>query len=416
MQSSDSLPGDQRAVLQLVLGRGRSYDQIARMLSINPDAVRERAHAALSALGPQTRVSDDDRALIGDYLLGQLAEDRIPRARELLASSAPERAWARVVSSELTPLASNPLPEIPLDAGGARPAAAPDATGTPGPSTPGRGNEPAWGADDAADEAESTPASGRALSGGAASRIAAVVGAGSAAEEAGADAGGSRRGRPRRGRGRGGVGDGSPAAGSRGGAAGAPRASRTGGALVILVAVIVVAVVLFLVLGGGSSTPHKVASAPKSASTPAPTASTTSTAAGGASGSSTATTSASTSGAKVLAQINLTPPSGASSKAAGIAEILSEGSTDGIAIVAQGVPANSTKPPNAYAVWLYNSPTDAHILGFVNPGVGSTGRFSTATALPANASHYKQLIVTVETTGQPKTPGTVILQGALKGL
>ena len=66
------------------------------------------------------------------------------------------------------------------------------------------------------------------------------------------------------------------------------------------------------------------------------------------------------------------------SKAAGIAEVLKEGATDGIAIVAQNVTPNTTKPPNAYAVWLYNSPTDAHLLGFVNPGVGANGRLSTA--------------------------------------
>ena len=58
------------------------------------------------------------------------------------------------------------------------------------------------------------------------------------------------------------------------------------------------------------------------------------------------------------------------SKAAGIAEVLNEGSADGVAIVAQNMPPNANKPPNAYAVWLYNSPTDAQILGFVNPGVG----------------------------------------------
>ena len=38
MSSLDSLPGDQRAVLQLVLSRGRSYDEIAQLLSI------DRAH------------------------------------------------------------------------------------------------------------------------------------------------------------------------------------------------------------------------------------------------------------------------------------------------------------------------------------------------------------------------------------
>jgi hypothetical protein len=118
-----------------------------------------------------------------------------------------------------------------------------------------------------------------------------------------------------------------------------------------------------------------------------------------------------------VAQINLTPPaSDKKSRAAGIAEVLNEGSVDGIAVVAQNVPANSTKPPNAYAVWLYNSPKDANLLGFVNPAVGKTGRLQTAGNLPSNASHFKQLIVTVETNASPKQPGTIILQGALTGV
>src|SRR5450631_3063494 len=101
MSSVDTLPGDQRAVLQLVLGRGRSYDDIARMLSMNPESVRERARAALDALGPQTGVSAEDRARIGDYLLGQLPAEEVDDVRGLLAGSPGERAWARVLASEL---------------------------------------------------------------------------------------------------------------------------------------------------------------------------------------------------------------------------------------------------------------------------------------------------------------------------
>ena len=56
MASLDSLPADHRAVLQLVLQRGRSYDDIAQLLSIDRAAVRERALSALDALGPQTGV------------------------------------------------------------------------------------------------------------------------------------------------------------------------------------------------------------------------------------------------------------------------------------------------------------------------------------------------------------------------
>ena len=131
----------------------------------------------------------------------------------------------------------------------------------------------------------------------------------------------------------------------------------------IAVASVVAAVVVFLLVRGGGSKQHPAASAPTTASTPA---------AGASSRTSTPTTSAtasSTTSAKVVAQINLMPPSGHSSKAAGIAEILTEGSTNGVAIVAQNVPPNTTKPPNAYAVWLYNSPHRRP-----DPGVRQPGR------------------------------------------
>jgi hypothetical protein len=346
MSSLDSLPADQRAVLQLVLSRGRSYDEIARLLSIQTSAVRERAQAALDTIGPHTDVPPEDQQQVADYLLGQLSDAL--RARDLLADSPGARAWARVVASELAPLTGDkPLPEIPAERQAPRETAEPVAAPTP-----------------AADATE-------------------------------------KKGRRRRRRDRDEAGEDGEAP------VGAPRSSRLGGALVILAVVVAVAAGLFFVLRGGHSKGHGASTSSTSSTTTAPAASaTTPTAAS-------STTSSGTS-ASVVAQINLAPPATAKqSKAAGIAEVLNEGSTDGVAIVAQNVPPNKTKPPNAYAVWLYNSPQDAKILGFVNPGVGKTGRLSTAGGLPTNASHYKHLIVTVETTASPKTPGTIILQGDL---
>jgi hypothetical protein len=353
MASIDSLPGDQRAVLQLVLGRGRSYDEIGRLLSIKPSAVRERAQVALDTLGPDTHITSDAQARVADYLLGQLPDHDVAQVRDLLAGSPGARAWARVVSSELAPLAGeNPMPEIPAE----------------GSSSSDRGDR--------------EPTSDPVAASSPAEPVAAPSAAASEPEAKGeADTGGSK------------------------------RSSRLGGALVILVAVLVVAAVLFFALRGGHSNNQTAANSSTATSTPAASATATPT-----TSSSSSTTSSATS-AKVVAQINLSPPTTAkTSKAAGIAEVLNEGSTDGVAIVAQNVPANSTKPPNAYAVWLYNSPKDAKILGFVNPGVGKTGRLSTAGALPTNASHYKQLIVTVETTASPKAPGTIVLQGSLTNL
>jgi hypothetical protein len=346
MASLDNLPADESAVLQLLLKRGRSYDEIARLLSIDRAAVRTRALSAFNALGPQTRVAPERRALITDYLLGQLPPRVSEETRARLAESPSERAWARVVASELAPMASSPLPVIPTTL-------APEKLASP---------------------AEPPPPP--------------VAAAGASPPEP----------PPQR--------DGEPPAPQEEGKPKAPRQRRTsrfGGMVLIGGAVIVVLIVVIAVIasGGssGSSSSRTTSSAPTpaaSASTTAPTVSTTSTA------------------AKVVAQINLLPPT-AGSKATGIAEVLKEGATDAIAIVAQNVPANTTHPPNAYAVWLYNSPTDAFRLGFVNPAVGKTGKLSTAGPLPANASHFKQLIITVETQAKPSRPGTIILKGAMTG-
>jgi hypothetical protein len=155
----------------------------------------------------------------------------------------------------------------------------------------------------------------------------------------------------------------------------------------------VLVILIVVIASSGSSTKHA-----STAGTPSTVGSTPTT---------------STSGAKVVAQINLVPAS-SGTKAAGIAEILRQGANNGIAIVAQGVTPNTKH--NAYAVWLYTSPTDSHILGFVNPGVGANGRLSTAGGLPSNAGHFKQLIVTLETQANPRVPGKIILQGTLTGL
>jgi hypothetical protein len=113
MATFDSLAGDQRAVLQLVLGRRRGYEEIAGMLSIGPDVVRGRALGALDALGPPTELEPSDRQLICDYLLSQLPAAGQDQARELLAGSPAAREWAMALTPALEPVAVDPLPRIP---------------------------------------------------------------------------------------------------------------------------------------------------------------------------------------------------------------------------------------------------------------------------------------------------------------
>jgi len=118
MASIDTLPPDQRAVLSLVLRQGRSYDELAGLLKIDPEAVRERAHEALESLGPRDGAlpPSDRRAEIADFLLSQQPASQRAATRAYMEHSAPARAWARVVASELRPLAEGALPEIPAEA------------------------------------------------------------------------------------------------------------------------------------------------------------------------------------------------------------------------------------------------------------------------------------------------------------
>ncbi len=369
MASLESIAPDQRAVLQMVLGRGRGYDQIAQMLSIDRQGVRTRALAALDALGPGTGVPAERRSEITDYLLGQLDASAALRVWDSLANTPSERAWARVVASELTPLAAHPLPEIPVSAERREPepvaaeaqperVAEPIAAGReaelagPPPTEPEshRGPEPAPAEPAAAEDSVPPGAAG--------------------------DAGGGQPGSPPPRR----------------------RVSRLGGAVLLgAVGVIVAVVVVILVVSGSGSKNHsasKAAASPAAQSTPS---------------SSAATSTAAT----PVAQINLLSPTGSKSTA-GIAEVLRQGSTTAVAIVGQGLAANTKH--DAYAVWLYNSPGDAKRLGFVNPGVGKNGRLETTGPLPSNASHFKQLLISLETKANPTSPGHIVLQGALTGV
>jgi len=187
MAALEPLAPDQRAVVSLVLQQGRSYDEIASMLGIAPDAVRARAHAGLAALAPANGLPPEITGPIADYLLGQQPPRDAEATRGLLAESAPARGWAAGVAEHLAGVAPNGLPEVPGvdEPAAAEPPDPPDST-PPADSTP----EPTPPAD-------STPEAGSAS------------------------------------------------------AAAPPRASRLGGALLIGGVLVVIAVVLFLVLRGG---------------------------------------------------------------------------------------------------------------------------------------------------------------------
>ncbi|HXP28513.1 MAG TPA: sigma factor-like helix-turn-helix DNA-binding protein, partial [Solirubrobacteraceae bacterium] len=59
MSRLDDLPPDQRATLSLLLRSRKSYADVATLLEIPEQAVRDRAHAALAVLAPSQARSLD---------------------------------------------------------------------------------------------------------------------------------------------------------------------------------------------------------------------------------------------------------------------------------------------------------------------------------------------------------------------
>jgi hypothetical protein len=125
MATFDQLSAEQRAVIELVLGSGRSYDALADMLGATPSRVRELAREALTELSPATasRVDPEWRGQLVDYMLGQQSGPESTATQSHLKRSEPARVWSYSVLDSLDHLYGNGArPVIPgADGGGVAP-------------------------------------------------------------------------------------------------------------------------------------------------------------------------------------------------------------------------------------------------------------------------------------------------------
>ena len=119
MATLDQLPPDQRAIIELVLRRGKSYDDLSGMLGMRPSRVRELAREALGALTPTTitRVDSEWRGQLADYVLRQQSGPESTATRGHLRRSEPARAWMLSVLDSLDEWFAGDFPAVPEGSG-----------------------------------------------------------------------------------------------------------------------------------------------------------------------------------------------------------------------------------------------------------------------------------------------------------
>ncbi len=116
MATFDQLSAEQKAILELVLKRGRSYDQLADTLGMSEARVRDLARDALVDLAPLSarRVEQDWRGQLADYVLGQQTGPESTATRGHLRRSEAARTWTRSLLDSLDGLYEDGnLPAIP---------------------------------------------------------------------------------------------------------------------------------------------------------------------------------------------------------------------------------------------------------------------------------------------------------------
>ena len=365
--SLDALAPDQRAVVQLVLQQERSYEELAGLLGISTDAVRERAHNGLERLAPASGVPADQRAQIADYLLAQQSVSKREATRSLLSSSLEARAWAHAVSDQLRDVASAPLPDIP--AGKAAAAPAPAFEPEPEPELePEPEPEP-----EAAPEPEPEPAEPTAET----PAVRARPRPRPAAEE-----------RPPREREKPST---TPPARPPVRETPPKSSSKLGGALLIGgLALALAAVIAFLV--SGDDDPKKTTTTTGAKASP---------------------TASATSSFQPVGQIELSQVG--TGKAKGQMVIFAS-PDNALAFTIQATDMPASKRGEAYAVWLIGGDAP-HRMGFAPP-VGEDGKFGTSGPRTGDAKKFpnwlaeaKQVIVSRETDQDAEQPGPIVLAG-----
>jgi hypothetical protein len=116
MATFDQLSPEQRAIVELVLRQGKTYNELADMLNMPEGRVRELARDALVELAPVSvrGVEEDWRGQLADYVLGQQSGPEATATKGHLRRSEAARSWARSLLDSLEQFYANgSVPAIP---------------------------------------------------------------------------------------------------------------------------------------------------------------------------------------------------------------------------------------------------------------------------------------------------------------
>jgi hypothetical protein len=371
MATLDQLPAEQRAIVELVVQRGRSYEALADVLQVPTDRVRELARDALSELSPRTasRVDEEWRGKVADYLLGQQASADQRFTRDYLRESETARAWALSLLDSLDPLYPEgsqpavPEPEAPAEAEpAAEPKPEPKKATKAAPTAEDRVRERARKKPEPVEEEPEQ-------------------------DEDEDEAPVAKR--PER----------KPRALSAEAQAALRRRRILGG---VGAAVVLIGVVLGILAVAG------VFSGDDDNGSSGDQASTTSTTPG------TATTANGQQPLQVLGQIALNPVNNA--KARGAAYIVQQGKQRYLVVQAQVPPLPKTQKVAAYEVWLYNSNSDARSLGAQY--TDTKGVLQGRAPLPADFAKFKNVDISRELFEEKNTShgNASVLRGAFASI
>jgi hypothetical protein len=138
MATFDQLSAEQRAIVELVLQQGKTYQELSGMLGMPEARVRELARGALVELAPVSvrAVEEDWRGQLADYVLGQQAGPEAAATKGHLRRSEAARSWTRSLLDSLDQLYRNgSVPVVPEGERGRRGGGArqPAATGLAAP-------------------------------------------------------------------------------------------------------------------------------------------------------------------------------------------------------------------------------------------------------------------------------------------